>query len=96
MLNLHEDGSFTYTPVFGYSGPDSFSYNAFDGTSFSSLATVDITVTVNHDPVILSGTDFTVAEGQTFVATLDAFDPDGDPLLYELFGVDSAFSKSTR
>ncbi len=31
-LSLAADGGFTYTPTSGYSGPDSFTYHADDGT----------------------------------------------------------------
>jgi len=52
-LNLNSDGSFDYTPTPGYTGPDSFTYRAYDGADYSSLATVDLTV---QDAVrILSG-----------------------------------------
>ncbi len=44
-LNLASDGGFTYTPTGGYSGPDSFTYHAFDGTDPSNTVTVDLTVT---------------------------------------------------
>ena len=43
-LDLSADGSFTYTPVPDYSGLDSFSYVANDGTVDSSVATVTISV----------------------------------------------------
>jgi VCBS repeat-containing protein len=43
-LTLNDNGSFTYTPNNGYSGPDSFSYKAFDGALYSAAATVSITV----------------------------------------------------
>ena len=46
-VQLNGDGSFTYTPVVGYSGADSFSYRASDGTVDGAEATVSITV----DPV---------------------------------------------
>jgi VCBS repeat-containing protein len=42
-LTLNADGSFTYTPALNYSGPDSFTYRASDG-SLSSSASVAITV----------------------------------------------------
>jgi hypothetical protein len=43
-LTLNENGSFTYTPDTGYSGPDSFTYNAFDGGLESKTATVSLTI----------------------------------------------------
>ncbi|MEO5914296.1 MAG: cadherin-like domain-containing protein [Luteolibacter sp.] len=41
---LNSNGGFTYTPTTGYSGPDSFTYRANDGNSFSSFSTVSLTV----------------------------------------------------
>jgi hypothetical protein len=43
-LTLNLDGSFTYTPSPGYSGPDSFTYKANDGTADSNVVTVSIVV----------------------------------------------------
>src|SRR5207247_2324286 len=44
-VSLGTDGGFTYTPTTGYSGPDSFTYRANDGTLDSLVpATVLITV----------------------------------------------------
>jgi uncharacterized repeat protein (TIGR01451 family) len=45
MLNLHADGSFTYTPPHGFFGVVTFSYRAYDGLADSNTATVTITVT---------------------------------------------------
>lgn len=42
-LTLSANGSFTYRPASGYTGPDSFTYRADDGTE-SSVATVSLTV----------------------------------------------------
>jgi adhesin/invasin len=39
-----DDGSFTYTPEPGFSGTDTFEYEAFDGQATSNVATVTITV----------------------------------------------------
>jgi hypothetical protein len=44
-VNLNPDGSFSYTPDSGFNGEDHFTYQAFDGTALSALATVVITVT---------------------------------------------------
>ncbi len=43
-LQLGTDGSFTYTPNFGFSGTDTFTYRVVAGTLSSTLATVSITV----------------------------------------------------
>jgi hypothetical protein len=44
-VELNSDGSFTYTPAAGFSGVDTFTYSASDGTGTSAAATVLITVT---------------------------------------------------
>jgi VCBS repeat-containing protein len=44
-LTLNLDGSFTYTPNTNFTGTDSFQYDAFDGSGYSTAATVTITVT---------------------------------------------------
>lgn len=43
-LALALNGGFTYTPTTGYTGPDSFTYRAWDGTAFSAPATVSLNV----------------------------------------------------
>ena len=44
LLVLNPDGSFTYTPEAMWSGIDTFSYRVYDGTSYSEVVTVTITV----------------------------------------------------
>ncbi|MEM7128868.1 MAG: Ig-like domain-containing protein [Chloroflexota bacterium] len=44
ILNLNENGTYTYMPNSGFSGTDTFTYVASDGTDYSSSATVTITV----------------------------------------------------
>jgi hypothetical protein len=51
-FNFNADGSFTYTPVADYNGPDSFTYRAFDGQALSNTATVRITVLPVNDPPV--------------------------------------------
>jgi hypothetical protein len=43
-LTLKDDGSLTYTPSTGFSGTDSFTYVANDGSLNSNVATVTLTV----------------------------------------------------
>ena len=49
-LAFNADGSFTYTPLAGWSGPDSFTYHASDGLSASEITTV--TLTINPPPEV--------------------------------------------
>ncbi|MDB5518443.1 MAG: hypothetical protein JWQ17_5201, partial [Tardiphaga sp.] len=44
-LTLNADGSFTYTPATGYTGPDSFTYRATEGALQSAVTTVTLNVT---------------------------------------------------
>lgn len=49
---LNADGSFSYTPNAGFSGPDSFNYSANDGSGIGNIVTVSINVTAtNNAPV---------------------------------------------
>jgi hypothetical protein len=48
-LELHDDGSFLYTPFEGFSGEDSFSYVASDGKAESEVGMVSITVLPEGD-----------------------------------------------
>jgi VCBS repeat-containing protein len=50
-LTFAVDGSFVYTPEAGFSGIDSFSFLASDGTDLSNTATVSLTVTPADIPV---------------------------------------------
>jgi len=53
-LSLSGNGSFSYAPSANYSGPDSFSYRAFDGSDYSNVATVTITVNDTVAPTLNS------------------------------------------
>lgn len=44
-LSLNPNGAFTYTPTAGFTGSDSFTYQANDGMANSNVATVSLTVT---------------------------------------------------
>jgi VCBS repeat-containing protein len=46
---LNANGSFSYTPARNYSGPDSFTYKASDGSLQSGARTVDLTVNAVND-----------------------------------------------
>jgi VCBS repeat-containing protein len=61
-LTLNANGSFTYTAVTGYTGSDSFTYRASDGTTISAIATVAITVNaVANAPLVTAPVSITIA-----------------------------------
>jgi len=78
-LALNADGGFVYMPNTGYTGPDTFTYHASDGTASSNVATVTITVdAVNHAPTAVSDA-FNVNQdtsGNSFDVLANDTDPD--------------------
>jgi VCBS repeat-containing protein len=54
VFAMNPDGSFIYVPTKGFSGTDSFTYEANDGQLNSNVATVTINVTLNSDDTIFS------------------------------------------
>ena len=86
-LTLNADGTFTYTPDTGYTGPDSFTYQLDDGSQFSNVATVSLDVT-NAAPTGVAA-DYRLVQDRTLSAVtpgLLAFaqDADGDALSVSL------------
>ncbi|MFO0898484.1 MAG: Ig-like domain-containing protein [Pirellulales bacterium] len=64
-LELHPNGTFAYQPAAGYSGPDSFTYQAFSHGYGSAIATVSINVLpVAPNPVAVDDA-YELKEGQT-------------------------------
>ena len=77
-----------YRPNADYSGTDSFTFTANDGTSDSNLATVAITVNPAADAPRLTPLDTQiVAEGATLDITISANDPDGDAIALSVTGM---------
>ncbi|RYD26632.1 MAG: DUF642 domain-containing protein, partial [Verrucomicrobiaceae bacterium] len=54
-VSLNANGGFTYTPVTGYSGTDSFTYHANDGTLNSNVVTVTFTISPPGSPALANG-----------------------------------------
>jgi VCBS repeat-containing protein len=61
-LVLDADGGFRYTPAPNYNGPDSFTYQASDGTLSSGVVTVSLSVTAVNDPPVAAADSYTTAE----------------------------------
>ncbi|PKQ29220.1 MAG: hypothetical protein CVT60_06480, partial [Actinobacteria bacterium HGW-Actinobacteria-10] len=72
-LMLISDGSFTYTPGPNFYGTDEFTYRASDGSLFSNVATVTITVTPEPLPPVIA------LEGATRFDTAVAISQEGYP-----------------
>jgi VCBS repeat-containing protein len=77
-LVLSTDGSFNYTPDSGFTGFDSFTYRANDGTSFSKLAAVTLKIfPANAQPMLDLDANDSAAPGLDFATT---FTEDGGPV----------------
>jgi Bacterial Ig domain/YDG domain/Bacterial cadherin-like domain len=84
-LNLNANGSFTYA-VYGYSGSDSFTYQANDGIAHTGTATASIQIT-NQSPVAYNFSASTVVGKPVILDALaHANDPDHDPLTLTITG----------
>ena len=78
-LTLNADGGFTYAPSASYSGPDSFTYRANDGSSNSNTVAVSLTVTpVNRAPVANAGSNQSGNVAQLVQLAGTCTDIDGD------------------
>ncbi|HEX2749851.1 MAG TPA: Ig-like domain-containing protein, partial [Verrucomicrobiales bacterium] len=67
-LTFNTDGSFAYTPVANYNGPDSFTYRSRDPALASSdAATVNLTVTPVNDAPVAVADAYGTNPGQTLV-----------------------------
>ena len=85
-LIFKADGTYTYQPKANFSGTDSFTYRANDGSADSAPETVTITVkAVNDAPVVDAAKSVTLNEDGILSSVLiGASDPDGDALKYEV------------
>ncbi|MEO8615552.1 MAG: Ig-like domain-containing protein, partial [Luteolibacter sp.] len=75
-VTYNGSGGFTYAPVSGYVGPDSFTYKVNDGLLDSNIATVSITVAASASGLVVNGgfeagspPDFGVLTGWTIQDT---------------------------
>lgn len=67
-LTFNSDGSFLYTPAADFSGTDTFTYHATNGTTISDPVIVTLNVnSVNDAPVVIIGTSPVTAQEQTAV-----------------------------
>jgi MYXO-CTERM domain-containing protein len=82
-VTLLEDGSFTYVPLPGYLGPDSFTFEATDGHGAKS-GPMQATIDVFNAPPVCKDLTATTPEDVELSPRLDCSDPTSDPLTVEL------------
>ena len=70
-LVFNADGSFSYTPVSGFSGTDSFTYRAVDAGNLSS-APATVTLTIRNTNEFQNPLNRFDVNGDTFVSPIDA------------------------
>jgi len=89
-------GSVIYTPGYGYSGDDSFTYTVTDGKGGTSQGTVSITVTGVNAPAVAVDDTYTFKQGSGSVV-LDVLandiDEDGDDL--SILSIDPSYPPHT-
>jgi hypothetical protein len=90
----NNNGTVTYTPNTGYTGPDSFKYTLTDsGGAVSNTATVSITVSPNaNTPPVANNAAFAINQDTPLIIAVDsvATDANGDPLTFASFDPKSA------
>jgi large repetitive protein len=90
-VTLNPDGSFDYQPEIGFTGEDSFTYQASDGVGLSEVATVTVNVgsAANHRPVAVNDRFATTVDQPLSVSAPGLLgndvDPDGDSQTAQLF-----------
>ncbi len=80
-VTMDPDGSYTYTPVADYFGPDAFTYRLCDGSTppDCSVASVSVTITSVNDTPAAQNDVITTSEDSPISSTVTANDtPSGD------------------
>jgi VCBS repeat-containing protein len=77
-FTLNADGSFTYSPVANYFGPDSFTYKLTDGTADSNTVTVSLTVNSVQDAPVATDDGPVAVAGKPVKINVLANDSDVD------------------
>jgi len=85
ILALAANGGFTFTPAANFNGTATFTYQAFDGTIASNVATVTLTVAPVNDNPVASNNSFATNEDVTLTIAAPGVlnndsDVDGDML----------------
>jgi len=77
-------GAFTYTPKKNKTGSDSFTFKVNDGTTYSNVATVAVTINETNEAPTAAGITVSTDMNTPVSGELPAGDPDGDVLTYSI------------
>jgi Bacterial Ig domain len=79
---IQSNGLFTYTPTANWSGPDSFTFRAFDGIAYSNVATVSVVVyPVTLQPPVANNDTYATPQNTALVVSAPGvLANDTDPL----------------
>jgi len=77
-------GAFTYTPKKNKTGSDSFTFKVNDGTTYSNVATVAVTINETNEAPTAAGITVSTDMNTPVGGELPAGDPDGDVLTYSI------------
>lgn len=77
-LSLLSNGSFTYTPTANYNGTDSFMYQVFDGSAYSTGAQIDLTITSVSDAPVAVADSYSLVQDTSLIVPVMANDTDAD------------------
>ncbi len=81
---VYGDGTFSYSPVAGFCGSDSFKIFVTDESGQHDLFAIHLKVIERNQPPVADGMDITVAKSSRIQKQICAYDPDEDPLTYHL------------
>ncbi|MDB5337226.1 MAG: repeat-containing protein [Planctomycetaceae bacterium] len=81
-VTINADGTFSYVPTAGFTGVDSFSFKASDGTLTSADTLITAHVGIANALPVVSPITLSTATGAAVSGTLTATDANGDPLTF--------------
>ena len=89
---LMADGTYFYTPSVNFNGTDTILFRGFDGTAFSNMERIDITVLPVNDAPIAYADQMSIKEDDIKQWQLSAWDIDQDRLSFQIIDFPEAAS----
>jgi len=83
-LSFNANGSISYAPDLLYSGSDSFTYQASDGTAVGNVATVYFNIGLLNQPPVAANQSVIMPNYASTNLVLKATDPDSPNLIYSI------------